>query len=136
MGYVSRMGLLDGWRFCPLCAGAARGPGKVTCTTCGYEVWANPVPGAQALVERDGRVLLGRRRDDPAAACGTFPAASSRSRSTRSRRSVRELREETGLEIEPTEFLGMWMQPYNDRNVLSSPGSRGPPAVRSAPVTT
>jgi ADP-ribose pyrophosphatase YjhB (NUDIX family) len=31
----------------------------------------------------------------------------------------RELREETGLEIEPTEFLGLWMQAYDERSVLS-----------------
>jgi len=30
----------------------------------------------------------------------------------------RELREETGLEIEPVEFLGVWMQPYAGRMVL------------------
>ena len=30
----------------------------------------------------------------------------------------RELREETGLEIEPVEFLGVWMQPYAGRIVL------------------
>ena len=30
----------------------------------------------------------------------------------------RELREETGFEIEPVEFLGVWMQPYAGRMVL------------------
>ena len=35
--------------------------------------WANPVPGAQAVIERDGRVLLGRRRFDPAAGLWDLP---------------------------------------------------------------
>ena len=30
----------------------------------------------------------------------------------------REVREETGLEIEAREWLGMWMQPYDGRMVL------------------
>ena len=68
-GHVARahrdtwpMGFLDGWRHCPRCAGDLRVEGgKATCTRCGYAVWANPVPGAQALVEQDRHVLLGRR---------------------------------------------------------------------------
>ena len=120
MGYVSHMGLLDGWRFCPLCSGPLRSaPGKVTCARCGKEVWANPVPGAQALVERDGRVLLGRRRDDPAAGLWDIPGGFVEEPEHPLDALRRELREETGLEIEPTEFLGIWMQPYDDRNVLS-----------------
>ena len=82
-------------------------------------MWANPVPGAQALVERDGRVLLGRRRDDPAAGLWDIPGGFVEEQEHPLEALRRELREETGLEIEPTEFLGMWMQPYNDRNVLS-----------------
>ena len=120
MGYVSRMGLLDGWRFCPVCAGPLRTePGRVRCEQCGNEVWANPVPGAQALVEREGRVLLGRRRDDPAAGRWDIPGGFVEEQEHPLDALRRELREETGLEIELVEFLGMWMQPYNDRNVLS-----------------
>ena len=94
-------------------------PGKVTCERCGEEVWANSVPGAQALVERDGRILLGRRRDDPAAGLWDIPGGFVEEQEHPLDALRRELREETGLEIEPTEFLGMWMQPYDDRNVLS-----------------
>ena len=114
------MGFLDGWRTCPRCSGPLRHQsGKVTCARCGYEVWANPVPGAQALVERDGRVLLGRRRDDPSAGLWDIPGGFVDEPEHPLDALRRELREETGLEIETTEFLGIWMQPYNDRNVMS-----------------
>jgi ADP-ribose pyrophosphatase YjhB (NUDIX family) len=114
------MGLLDGWRHCPRCTGELRvTDGKATCARCGYAVWANPVPGAQALVERDGTVLLGRRRDDPGAGLWDVPGGFVEESEHPLDALRRELREETGLAIEPIEFLGMWLQPYGDRTVLS-----------------
>ncbi len=81
--------------------------------------WANPVPGAQALIERDGRVLLGRRRFDPAAGLWDLPGGFLGESEHPLDALHRELREETGLTVEPTEFLGIWMQPYDGRTVLS-----------------
>jgi 8-oxo-dGTP diphosphatase len=113
------MGILDGWRFCPLCAGPLRHEaGRATCESCGNPLYANPVPGAQALVERDGRVLLGRRRFDPSAGLWDIPGGFVDEPEHPLEALHRELREETGLEIEPTELLGIWMQAYDSRNVL------------------
>lgn len=113
------MGFLDGWRFCPRCSaeGEHRGASFV-CAACGYEVWANSVPGSQALVERDGKVLLGRRRFDPSAGLWDIPGGFVEESEHPLDALHRELREETGLEIEPAEFLGAWMQDYGQRNVL------------------
>jgi len=113
------MGFLDGWRFCPRCGadGEHRGS-SFTCSTCGYEAWANPAPGSQALVERDGKVLLGRRRNNPSAGLWDIPGGFVDEPEHPLDALHRELREETGLEIEPTEFLGIWMQAYSARNVL------------------
>ncbi|MGZ8783906.1 MAG: NUDIX domain-containing protein [Gaiellaceae bacterium] len=114
------MGILDGWRFCPRCSGALGAePGTVRCEACGYAFWANPVPGAQALVERDGRLLLGRRRFDPGAGRWDLPGGFVDEHEHPLEALHRELLEETGLEIEPTEFVGIWMQAYDGRNVLS-----------------
>ena len=119
LGYVSAMGILDGWRFCPRCAGElAPRPGSARCGACGYEVWANPVPGAQALVERDGKVLLGRRGHDPSRGRWDIPGGFVDEHEHPLAALHRELREETGLTIEPREFLGIWMQPYDVRIVL------------------
>lgn len=113
------MGALDGWRFCPRCGKTLTPQEKsVVCPSCGAGFWANPVPGAQALVERDGRVLLGRRRHDPSAGLWDIPGGFVDEDEHPIGALRRELREETGLEIEPTEFLGVWMQPYWDRTVL------------------
>ena len=113
------MGILDGWRFCPLCAGPLRHEaGRATCERCRNPVYANPVPGAQALVERDGRVLLGRRRFDPSAGLWDIPGGFVDEAEHPLEALHRELHEETGLEIEATELLGIWMQAYDSRNVL------------------
>jgi 8-oxo-dGTP diphosphatase len=113
------MGLLDGWRFCPRCAAdLSATPASVVCTGCGAEYWANGVPGVQALVERDGHVLLGRRRPDPGAGRWDIPGGFVEEQEHPEDALRRELREETGLEIEPGEFLGIWLEPYWGRTVV------------------
>lgn len=114
------MGFLDGWRFCPRC-GSAGEPrdGRFGCTACGHAVWANPAPAVQALVERDGRLLLGRRAYEPSAGKWDLPGGFLEEDEHPLDALVRELREETGLEIEPQRFVGVWMEPgYQGRTVL------------------
>jgi ADP-ribose pyrophosphatase YjhB (NUDIX family) len=108
------MGFLDRWRHCPRCAAEiAVGAGRAECPVCGFVVYANPVPTAGALcVDQQGRLLLGRRAaqvfdgywDLPGGfvAEGEHPLDTIR----------RELREETGLEVEPQEFFGVWTDWY------------------------
>jgi 8-oxo-dGTP diphosphatase len=81
-------------------------------------VWANPAPAAQALVERDGRLLLVRRAFDPSVGLWDLPGGFLEENEHPLDAVVRELREETGLEIEPQGFVGVWMEPYQDRIVL------------------
>lgn len=112
------MGILDGWRFCPRCGSDLTSrPGSVRCSN-GHEFWSNPAPGSQAVVERDGRVLLGRRANEPSRGLWDLPGGFLDEHEHPLAALHRELGEETGLEIEPIEFLGVWMQPYGGRNVL------------------
>jgi ADP-ribose pyrophosphatase YjhB (NUDIX family) len=76
------------------------------------------VPGAQALIEREGRVLLGRRNDEPSAGLWDIPGGFLNEHEHPEEALRREVREETGLDIEIGEFLGVWMQEYVHRNVL------------------
>lgn len=114
------MALLDGWTFCPRCAGGLRrGAGVVRCPACGFEAWAHSVPATQAVVERDGRVLLGRRAFEPSAGLWDLPGGFLDEGEPPLDGLRRELREETGLEIEPTQFLGVWLDEYDGRTVLA-----------------
>jgi 8-oxo-dGTP diphosphatase len=114
------VGALDGWRFCPRCSTALeRRDDHVLCPACAFAQWGNSAPGAQALVEVDGRVLLGRRADDPSAGLWDIPGGFLDEGEHPLDGLRRELREETGLEIEPVEYLGTWIQAYDHRFVLS-----------------
>jgi len=114
------MGALDGWQFCPICGEAiAKGEGRVKCASCGFVGYANPVPAAEAVCfDPDGRVLLGRRAIDPGAGLWDLPGGFLDENEEPLDALRREVREETGLELQRPEFLGFWLEPYDSRVVL------------------
>jgi ADP-ribose pyrophosphatase YjhB (NUDIX family) len=113
------MSVLSGWRFCPHCATElAREPDHLRCPACGERYWANSVPGAQAVIVRDGEVLLGRRAADPGAGRWDLPGGFLHEGEDAVAALRREVREETGLELELLDFLGTWNEPYWNRSVL------------------
>jgi 8-oxo-dGTP diphosphatase len=114
------MGALDGWRFCPICAEAIDNLGdRVECRACGYVGYANAVPGVEAVCfDTSGRVLLGRRAQDPAAGLWDLPGGFLHEDELPLDALRREILEETALEIEPETFLGHWLEPYDGRVVL------------------
>jgi 8-oxo-dGTP diphosphatase len=116
---IRRVSVLTGWRFCPRCrADLAGEDDHLRCPGCGERYWANSVPGVQAVIVRDGRVLLGRRRGDPSAGLWDLPGGFLHEGEDSLAGLRREVREETGLDVEPLEFLGTWNEPYWSRDVL------------------
>lgn len=113
------MSFLDGWRFCPRCGAAGEHRGEsFACAPCGYVAWANSVPGVHALIEHDGRLLLGRRAFDPGAGCWGLPGGFLDEGEAPLDGLRREVREETGLDVAPGALFGTWMQPHDERTVL------------------
>ncbi len=110
------MAILHGWRFCPRCAsGLERGEGRVSCPACGFVGYANSAPCACALVEdAEGRLLLARRAIEPYPGMWDVPGGYLHEHEHPLDGLRRELVEETGLEIEPLDFLGVWMDWYGD----------------------
>ena len=114
------MGVLDNWRFCPRCGGnLAKQEDHLVCATCGERYWANAIPGVQGVLERDGRVLLARRAHDPRRGHWDIPGGFVNETERPLDALRREFREETGLEIEPVEFLRIDIEPYDHRHVFS-----------------
>ncbi len=75
--------------------------------------YANPSVSACALcIDASGRVLLGRRAGDPWAGYWDLPGGFVEEYEHPIDAVRRELREETGLEIEPLELLGVWPDVY------------------------
>jgi len=127
------------WSLCPRCqAPLEHAERSVRCPSCGLEEYANPVPTVSAVIrDGDGRILLARRAGEPGAGLwdllggfmdeGEWPEAALR----------RELREETGLEAEPGEYLGGIPDRYGDEGNLTvnfywaaRPAAGEPPPAR------
>ena len=107
------VGELGEWRFCPRCRAELRHEGsRVECGSCGFVAYASSKSTAGALVEDGGRVLLARRALEPFQGRWDIPGGFLEEGEHPLEGVRRELREETGLEVEPREFLGFWMDRY------------------------
>jgi 8-oxo-dGTP diphosphatase len=106
--------VLDGWRLCPRCGSELEhGDGRAECSTCGFVAYANPAPTACALcLDSEGRLLLGRRAHEPYQGRWDVPGGFVEEDEHPLDCLRRELREETGLEVEPGEFVGVWLDRY------------------------
>jgi ADP-ribose pyrophosphatase YjhB (NUDIX family) len=101
--------------FCSNCAAQLPHDPPVECPTCGVAHYANAKPCGGALVtDDDGRVLLVRRAHDPFDGCWDIPGGFCELREHPADAAVREVREETGLAVETTGLLGMWVDDYGD----------------------
>ena len=102
--------------FCPFCAtrlGPVVGAAQ-ECAGCGRPFYHNAAPCSAVLVEDRGRVLLARRAVDPGAGLWDLPGGFCEPGETPEEGAVRELREETGAEIELTGFLGHLVDTYGE----------------------
>jgi 8-oxo-dGTP diphosphatase len=117
--------VLKGWRHCPYCAAELTNDGgRVECAACGFEYYAHSVPAVSAFVRDDeGRVLLARRAHEPDAGLWDSPGGFLEEGEEPLDGLRRELLEETGLTIEPGEFVGTYVDTYgggsDDPSVLN-----------------
>jgi ADP-ribose pyrophosphatase YjhB (NUDIX family) len=100
-------------KYCPKCATelvhiADGDRERPTCPACDFVFYFNPVVGAGALVETDGRVVLVRRGVDPEAGYWSLPSGYVEADELAEEAAVREMKEETGLEIEVDDMLGVY----------------------------
>jgi ADP-ribose pyrophosphatase YjhB (NUDIX family) len=104
-----------GFRYCPLCGrdlavGTIDGQERVYCPdeNCGYVFYQNPIPAAGAILIENDRVLLVKRAHPPKIGWWCLPAGFMEWREHPSETAVRELAEETGLEIKLTSFFEVY----------------------------
>jgi NAD+ diphosphatase len=108
------VGELDGWRWCPRCRGELRGEAsRLECPACGFVCYASSKPTAGALIEDPGgRVLLARRAHEPSKGRWDIPGGFLEEGESPLEGLRRELQEETGLDVEPLDFFGAWVDSY------------------------
>lgn len=98
-------------KFCPRCAVEMETqilndlPRRL-CPACGNIYWNNPLPAAgAAVIDRNGHILLVRRAIAPRLGAWNLPAGYMEFGESAEAGAVREVREETGLEVELLGFL-------------------------------
>ncbi len=113
-------------RFCPRCAGLLtphKDPdderSRQICTVCGTIRYRNAKPCAGALVEAHGHLLLVKRAVEPYMGCWDIPGGFLEVDEHPEAGAIREVREETGLAIEPTGLFGI----YVDQNSYDAVGT-------------
>ena len=118
---MKRSPFFDGWERCPRCGGTLEIEGRsAECRDCRQTVYANPAPTASALILDDaGRILLSRRAGDPGKGMWDIPGGFIEEGEAPQETLRREMEEETGLEIEPTEFLGGFADRYGEGGVYT-----------------
>jgi ADP-ribose pyrophosphatase YjhB (NUDIX family) len=101
--------------FCSNCGSQLPHDTPVVCPACGISHYANAKPCAGALVTDDqGRLLLVRRAHDPWDGHWDIPGGFCEPRELPADAAVREVCEETGLEVEATGLVGIWIDDYGD----------------------
>lgn len=106
---------MSGPPYCSACGQRLPARPPVTCPACGADHYANAKPCAGVLVtDEDGRLLLLRRAKDPWAGRWDIPGGFCDGDEHPITTAVREAREESGLDVDVTGFLGLWLDRYPD----------------------
>jgi mutator protein MutT len=105
--------------YCPRCGAEYPGPPvgvEQRCAVCGNATYLNPKPAAcGVLVDGEGRVLLGRRAREPLAGLWDVLGGFMEPGETPEQCVVRELQEETGLDVTVGRYLGGFPDVYGEQ---------------------
>lgn len=101
------------YNYCPQCGGAIQ-PGSQPpyCQTCDKTYYQDPKPCSSVLIVKDGKVLLGRRRNDPYKGEYDIVGGFVEPGELPETAAVREAKEETGLDVTITGLVGMYSGRY------------------------
>ncbi|MBO9542017.1 NUDIX hydrolase [bacterium] len=111
------------YRYCPHCRAelavrVIEGRDRTHCPACGTVFYENSKPCAGALVsDAEGRLLLARRAIQPFFGLWDIPGGYLEDGEHPAEGAVREIREETGLEVRLTGFGGIYMDTYGESGV-------------------
>jgi ADP-ribose pyrophosphatase YjhB (NUDIX family) len=95
------------YKFCPWCKSplvedVIDGKKRKRCPDCEFIYYKNPVPAAGGLIIEDGKILMVKRKYPPRKDYWSFPAGFMEWGETPTNCCIREVKEETGLDVEVT----------------------------------
>lgn len=103
------------YRFCPRCAGRLErrvlkedDPSRLVCEACGFVFYQGPKLVVGAIFELDGGIVLIQRDIEPGYGKWTFPGGFVERGERAEAAAEREVLEETGVEIEVREIVGLY----------------------------
>jgi ADP-ribose pyrophosphatase YjhB (NUDIX family) len=103
------------YRFCPRCAGSLEtrtlkdgDPERLVCEECGFVFYLGPKLVVGAIFELDGGVVLIQRSIEPGYGKWTFPGGFVERGEVAETAAMREVLEESGIEIEVTGIVGLY----------------------------
>jgi 8-oxo-dGTP diphosphatase len=105
-------GNLGRYKYCPFCGTELSqkekgGKQRPACPNCSFVQFRNPVPGVVVLIEKEGTVLLGRRRGGFGAGTWGLPQGYVEFDEDFLTAVIREVKEETGLDVEIRSIINM-----------------------------
>lgn len=103
---------LDKFKYCPLCGTQftqeqVAGRIRPLCPECGFVYYRNPFPTVSVLVTHSGKVLLGKRLAEPGKGKWALPSGYIEFEDDFLGAAIREVKEETGLDIEIVSILNV-----------------------------
>ena len=105
----------NGYTFCPFCKSELHevvldGTERLACsnTDCDFIYYQNPVPAAGAIIVENNKVLLVKRAHPPRIGDWCIPAGYMEWNEHPTQTAIRELKEETGLDVELTDFFEVY----------------------------
>lgn len=105
----------DAYRFCPKCKNelivemVEDDKIRPHCKNCGFIYYQNPTPAAGAMILKNGRILLVKRSVNPGKGDWCLPAGFTEWTEHPQQTAIREVREETGLDIKITGIFDIFM---------------------------
>lgn len=104
-----------GFKFCPLCGNSLRekkldGQIRLSCSdnSCDFIYYQNPVPAAGAIVMQDNKILLVKRAHPPRIGHWCIPAGFMEWSEHPEQTTIRELKEETGLDVKINSLFNIY----------------------------
>ncbi len=110
------------YRYCPTCGRDLKrksidGQSLLACEVCGFVFWNPPHPVTSVVIEREGKVLLIKRALKPLQSYWCLPGGYIRYAETPEAAAIREVKEETGLDVALGLLVGVYQIDNDPRGV-------------------